>query len=72
MPFCRECGKDVQDDWETCPHCSCSLTESSQSISIQDSAVGGDVVINDSGDPTNLMIDIPIEIDHIESLMNSK
>ena len=31
-----------------------------------------DVVINDSGDPTNLMIDIPIEIDHIESLMNSK
>ena len=31
-----------------------------------------DVVINDSGDPTNLMIDIPIEIEHIESLMNSK
>ena len=48
MPFCRECGKEVQDDWKTCPHCSCSLTESSQSISIQDSAVGGDVVINDS------------------------
>jgi Xaa-Pro aminopeptidase len=28
-----------------------------------------DVVINSSGDPTNLMADIPIEIDHIESLM---
>ena len=28
-----------------------------------------DIVINSSGDPTNLMADIPIEIDHIESLM---
>ena len=28
-----------------------------------------DVVINSSGDPTNLMAEIPIEIDHIESLM---
>jgi hypothetical protein len=22
MPFCRECGKEVQDDWVTCPYCS--------------------------------------------------
>lgn len=29
-----------------------------------------DVVINSSGDPTNLMADIPIEIDEIEMLMN--
>ena len=29
-----------------------------------------DVVINKSGDPTNLMGDIPIEIDEIESIMN--
>ena len=28
-----------------------------------------DVVINSSGNPTNLMGEIPIEIDHIESLM---
>ena len=50
MPFCRECGKEVQEDWKTCPHCSISLTESSQSISIQDSAVGGDIIttVNDS------------------------
>ena len=31
-----------------------------------------DVVINDNGAPTNLMSNIPIEIDHIEELMNSK
>ena len=31
-----------------------------------------DVVINNSGDPTNLMTEIPIEIDHIESIMNKK
>ena len=29
-----------------------------------------DVVINSSGDPTNLMADIPIEISEIENLMN--
>ena len=29
-----------------------------------------DVVINDSGNPTNLMSDIPIEIEEIEDLMN--
>ncbi len=22
MPFCRECGKEVQPDWVTCPYCS--------------------------------------------------
>ena len=49
MPFCRECGKEVQNDWKTCPHCSSSLTESSQGISVQDSAISGDVigVVND-------------------------
>ena len=31
-----------------------------------------DVVINDNGGPTNLMSNIPIEIDHIEEIMNSK
>jgi len=28
MPFCRDCGKEVQDDWKTCPHCSSSLNGS--------------------------------------------
>ena len=31
-----------------------------------------DVVINENGEPTNLMENIPIEIEHIEDLMNSK
>ena len=31
-----------------------------------------DVVINGDGGPTNLMSNIPIEIDHIEEIMNSK
>jgi len=22
MPFCRECGKEVEEDWTTCPSCS--------------------------------------------------
>ena len=29
-----------------------------------------DVVVQESGDPINLMQDIPIEADHIEELMN--
>ena len=34
--------------------------------------VEDDVVINENGEPTNLMENIPIEIEHIEDLMNSK
>jgi hypothetical protein len=51
MPFCRECGKDVQDDWATCPHCSCSLNISSQNVSLQDTVVMGNInstTVNDS------------------------
>ena len=25
MPFCRECGKEVQEDWITCPYCSAQI-----------------------------------------------
>jgi len=24
MPFCRECGKEVQEDWNSCPYCNIS------------------------------------------------
>ena len=48
MAFCKECGKEVQDEWKTCPHCSCSLEGSSQNVSLQDSVVMGDIKINDS------------------------
>ena len=25
MPLCRECGKEVQEDWIACPYCSRSI-----------------------------------------------
>ena len=25
MPFCRECGKEVQEDWVNCPYCSSKI-----------------------------------------------
>jgi hypothetical protein len=57
MPFCRECGKEVQDDWKLCPYCESSVdppseqNSSSQSTNmlLQDSVIAGDVTttIND-------------------------
>jgi hypothetical protein len=57
MPFCRECGKEVQDDWKLCPYCESRIgppseqNSSSQSadILLQDSVMTGDVTttIND-------------------------
>ncbi len=44
MPFCKDCGKEVQDEWTTCPFCSSSLESSSQNVSMQDSAWSGDLV----------------------------
>jgi len=45
MPFCRECGKEVQDNWVTCPFCSSNLP----TTSVNDSVVMGDIktTIND-------------------------
>ena len=46
MPFCRECGKEVQADWVTCPYCSQPIgPPASQLMSVQDSVVAGDVNI---------------------------
>ena len=39
MPFCRECGKEVQDDWITCPYCSISMKPDSKNESSSDSTV---------------------------------
>ena len=48
MPFCRECGKEVQDDWITCPFCSQDIgPPASNTIGLQDSVVMGNVSIND-------------------------
>ena len=57
MPFCRDCGKEIQDDWRLCPYCESRIgppsdqESSSQSTNmlLQDSVIGGDVTttIND-------------------------
>jgi len=39
MAFCRDCGKEVQDDWATCPFCSSTLP----TTSVNDSVVMGDI-----------------------------
>ena len=51
MPFCRECGKEVEHDWVTCPFCSQTIGPPAlNSPKVQDSIIMGDVntSINDS------------------------
>jgi len=50
MPFCRDCGKEIQEEWTTCPFCSNSLENSSKTVSVKDSVIMGDVnsTVNDS------------------------
>ena len=46
MPFCRQCGKEVQADWVTCPYCSQTIGEpATQHLNVKDSVVSGDVNI---------------------------
>lgn len=46
MPFCRECGKEVQEDWISCPYCSEQIgPHASQNMNISDSVVGGDLTV---------------------------
>jgi len=40
MAFCRECGKEIQDDWNSCPFCKADIRVSN----VQDSVVMGDIV----------------------------
>ena len=48
MPYCRECGKEVEENWITCPYCSHAIGPPSSGIMrVQDSVVMGDVAIND-------------------------
>jgi len=42
MPFCRECGKQVEDGWVTCPYCSQPIGPPNSTMSvIQDSVIMG-------------------------------
>jgi hypothetical protein len=49
MPFCRECGKEVEEDWVTCPHCSEAIGPSASNTIglLQDSVIMGDISINE-------------------------
>ena len=40
MPFCRECGKEIEGDWKTCPFCSVEIN--SEKTSISDTVIMGD------------------------------
>tara|TARA_B100001741_G_scaffold300471_1_gene287765 strand:+ start:91 stop:624 length:534 start_codon:yes stop_codon:yes gene_type:complete len=55
MPFCRECGKQVEDDWVSCPFCSQPIgPPASAMLGLQDSVVMGDINISKSGgEPTS-------------------
>jgi hypothetical protein len=50
MPFCRECRKEVQDDWITCPFCSKPIGPPAvNNVALSDSVVMGNITtINDS------------------------
>ena len=56
MPFCRECGKEVQEDWITCPYCSQSIgPPATKTINqLNDSVVGGDVITNINNDSSTI------------------
>jgi len=48
MPFCRECGKEVQREWKLCPFCGVSQEgdggpKSEGALNFQDSAMSGDI-----------------------------
>jgi hypothetical protein len=52
MPFCRECGKEVDDSWLHCPHCgSQQPIERQPSVLIQDSVVTNETNITIYNDP---------------------
>ena len=58
MPFCRECGKEVEHDWVTCPFCSQTIGPPNlNSQKVQDSVIMGDVNtnINDSASISEAM-----------------
>jgi hypothetical protein len=49
MPFCRECGLEVQPNWKFCPNCNC---EQDGQVIVTDGVVAGD--INYSKTVTNI------------------
>ena len=71
MPYCRDCGKEVMEEWNLCPFCgseqsnsenngSNSQTTSDSGIDFTDSAMSGDihhtVINNDVEAVTNAVL----------------
>lgn len=40
MIKCRECGKDISDQAEMCPHCGCSINSNKNSVGTNNSTDG--------------------------------
>ena len=49
MPFCRECGKEVQGDWKSCPYCSSQIEGENNENQVQK-----DEQINDDNENNSL------------------
>ena len=58
MPFCRECGGQVETTWKFCPHCNSSLQTAS--VSVQDGVIAGDVTITQNQiDTSGIKLECP-------------
>ena len=59
MPFCRECGFEVQAGWKFCPNCTASQQGS---VTVQDGVIAGAVTVNNLDDIKQAMEQILAEI----------
>ena len=58
MPFCRECGGQVETTWKFCPHCNSS--QQTASVSVQDGVIAGDVTITQNQiDTSGIKLECP-------------
>ena len=58
MPFCRECGGEVETTWKFCPHC--NISQQTASVSVQDGVISGDVTITQNQiDTSGLKLECP-------------
>lgn len=45
MPFCQECGSEIQTNWKFCPNCNSSIQGK---VIVQDGVIAGDVNISEN------------------------
>jgi hypothetical protein len=44
VPFCRDCGEQVEQTWKYCPHC--NIAQQDPSVTVQDGVIAGDVTVS--------------------------